>query len=144
MRSLAIIALLFSAQAFACPTLTGSYTCTYQDGSKETIAITQDMKGTVTVYNINGSDMSADGTVNPVPDSDNLKEGTFKSWCDDDVTLKGLLTGKYYNGGSYFGDLTMNMDWSLSGTDLKQTSNGEVVNTGGKYPITNETVCSKN
>jgi len=144
MRTLAIIALLFSAQAFACPNLTGTYTCTYQDGSKETTAITQDTKGTVTVYNINGSDMPADGQTVLIPDSDNLKEGTFKAWCDDDLSLKGLMIGKYWNQGAYFGDLTMNLVWSLSGTDLRQTSNGQVVNSGGKYPVTNETVCAKN
>ena len=144
MRTLAALALLFSAQAFACPNLTGSYTCTYQDNSKEMITVSQDTKGTVTVYNINGSEMPADGQTYAVPDSDNLKQGNFKAWCDGDTTLKGLLTGKYYNGGEYYGDLTMNMDWSLSGSDLKQVSNGEVKNTGGTYPINQDTVCTKN
>src|ERR1035437_10237624 len=99
MRTLAVIALPFSAQAFACPTLTGAYTCTYQDGSKEVMNVTQDTKGTVTTFSINGSEMVADGQVRPVPDDANIKNANFKSWCDDDVTLKGLLVGQYFNNG---------------------------------------------
>jgi hypothetical protein len=144
MRTIAALALVFSAQAFACPNLTGNYTCTYQNGTSETMAVTQSAKGTVTVYNINGSEMPADAQSYQVPDDDNLKQGTFKAWCDDDVTLKGLLVGKYYNAGEYYGDLTMNLGWSLQGTDLKQSSNGQIVNTGGTYPITQDTVCTKN
>lgn len=144
MRTLAALALVFSAQAFACPNLTGNYTCTYQNGSKEVMAITQDTKGTVTVYNLNGSEIPADGQTYQVPDDQNLKEGTFKSWCDDDVTLKGLLVGKYYTDGQLYGDLTMNLAWSLDNGNLKQSSTGQIVNTGGTYPLSQETVCTKN
>lgn len=144
MRKLAAIALLFSVQAFACPNLTGSFKCTYGDGSTENVTITQSEVNGVTVYNYNGSEMPADNQTYQIPDSEDLKEGTWRAWCDDDSTLKAELIGKYYNQGSYFGDLNMRMDFSIDGTSLKQVTNGNLKNTGGDYPINDEMTCVAN
>jgi len=144
MRTLAALALVFSAQAFACPQLTGSFTCTAQDGSKQVMKITQDMKGTTTVYNINGSDLPADKSVMNLPDDDSLKNATISAWCDDDVTLKAQILGKYYQDGSYFGDLTANLGFSMKGKDLAQHMTGDVKASSGDYPINSDTVCTAN
>lgn len=145
MRTLAAIALLFSVQAFACPTLTGNYTCKNQDGSTSAMTITQNVNGTVTTYNLNGSDLLADNQARPMQDDDNIKSGTFRAWCDDNITLKGEILGKYWNNGSYFGDLTLDIGFSLAANgDLQQVSTGNIKNTGGTYPINQTTACTKN
>ncbi len=142
MRTLAALALLFSAQAFACPTLTGNYTCTYKDGTNETVSITQsaDKAGMVT-YIYNGSQVPANNQIYDVPDDQSVKQGKFRAWCDDDVTLKSQLIGKYWSNGSYFGDLTMNMNFQIESGNLKQVTTGNVVNSGGTYPIDDTLVC---
>ncbi|MBX3020339.1 MAG: hypothetical protein KF799_01575 [Bdellovibrionales bacterium] len=147
MRSLTALALLFSVQAFACPDLTGTYTCAYQDGSSEVITLSQSVdKDGITVFNYNGSQIPADNQLYPIPDDDTLKEGTFRAWCDtaNPALLQSQLLGKYWNNGAYYGDLTMNMTFSLSGRDLKQTTQGTLKNAGGEYPLNSELVCTRN
>lgn len=146
MQKMALIALLFSAQAFACPDLSGSYTCTYQDGSSEMVTISQDSKNGVTVYDYNGSQIPADNQTYRIPDDQTLKQGTFRAWCDsnDPTLLKSQLTGKYYSEGSYFGDLIMDMTFSIQGRDLKQVTQGVLKNSGGDYPLNSELVCVRN
>lgn len=144
MRKLALVALAFSVQAFACPELTGTFTCTYSDGTSETMAISQQVVNGVTVYNYNGTEIRADNQIYPVPEDETLKEGTFRAWCEDAVTLKGEMKGKYYNGGSYFGDLVMNLAFSKAGSDLKQVTTGNLKNGGGDYPLNSEVTCIAN
>ena len=143
MRPFIALALLFSAQAFACPNLAGSFTCTYKDGSSETVSISQsaDKAGMVT-YIYNGSELPADNQIYDVPEDQTLKEGKFRAWCDDDMTLKSELIGKYWNNGSYFGDLMMNINFEMDGTSLKQVTTGSVKNSGGDYPIDEQVLCT--
>lgn len=144
MRIFAAIALLFSAQAFACPDLTGAYTCTYQDGSTEVVSISQADKAGVMVYNYNGSEIPADNVVYPMPDDETVRQGTFRAWCDG-ASLKGNILGKYFNNGSYFGDLDMTLDLSLEGVSLKSVTTGTLKDTGGNvYPLDGQIVCARN
>ncbi len=144
MRKLAAIALLFSAQAYACPQLAGTYTCTFSDGTTEVATVTQTVVDGVNVFNYNGTEIRADNVAYPVPEDETLKEGTFRAWCDDATTLKAQMLGKYYNGGSYFGDLTMNLEFLKVGTSLKQVTTGNLKNSGGDYPINGDVTCVAN
>jgi len=144
MRKLAALVLLFSAQAFACPDLTGSFQCQYQDGSTETVSITQANKSGVMVYNYNGTEIPADRITYDVPDEENIREGKFTAWCDDDVTLKANLNGKYWSQGNYIGDLTMDMFFSIENGNLKTTSNGVLKTGNGDYPVDSNVVCTRN
>jgi hypothetical protein len=145
MGKFAAIALLFSVQAYACPQLTGAYTCTYQDGSKEVVTIAQNKDANnVDVYNYNGSTILTDNVAYPIPDDQQLKQGTFRAWCADDTTLQTQVVGKYYQQGNYFGDLTMNLNLSLKGTDLHQVTIGSLKNTGGEYPLNGDVTCTHN
>jgi hypothetical protein len=144
MRKLAAIALLFSAQAFACPDLTGSFTCTYQDGSSEKVTISQSLVNGVTVYNYNGSEIPADNVARPMQDDQSIKSATFRAWCEAS-SLKGNLIGKYYNNGSEFGDLNMVMTFALDANNLKSITNGTLVDKGGtSYPLDGEVTCARN
>ena len=142
MRTLTTLALLCSSSAFACPDLTGKFTCMYQDKSTEDVTISQEIQkdGTV-VYNYNGTMIPVDGKVYDVPDDEQVKEGKFKAFCDDDVTLKTTLVGKYWRTKAYFGDLTLNMNFAVEKNDLKQNSTGSVKNSSGEYPLNSALVC---
>lgn len=143
MRILSVVALLFSASAFACPDLTGTFTCTYQDGSSEQVTISQQINNGVTIYNYNGSMIATDNITRAVPDDETVKNATFRAWCDG-ASLKGNLIGKYYNNGSYFGDLDMTLDLSITGRDLKTETSGNLKDTGGTdYPLGGTTVCTR-
>jgi hypothetical protein len=144
MRTLTVLALLFSVQAFACPDLTGNYTCTYSDGSSETVAVSQDTKGEITTYNYNGSTVVADNQTYPVPDDDTIKQATFRAWCASATALKAELIGKYYDRGTLMGDLTLVLELSLEGSNLKQVSSGVLKNSAGERPFSNEIVCTRN
>ncbi len=143
MRTIAALLLLVSVNAYACPELTGSYTCTYQDGSSEVLSISQENKDGVTVYNYNGSMIPADNKVYPVPDDETLKQATFRAWCET-ATLKGNIVGKYYNNGALFGDLDMTLSLSLDGTSLKSVTTGALTNSGGTYPLDGSVTCARN
>jgi hypothetical protein len=144
MRSfLGLAALLFAGNAYACPNLTGTYTCTYQDGSSEIIEISKMSQNGVTVYDYNGSTVSADNVVYPVPDDETLKQGTFRAWCEG-MNLKAELKGKYFHENTYYGDLTMLMDFTLTGSDLHQITTGNLKNAGGEYPLDSEMTCVRN
>lgn len=140
MRTLATLAFIFSAQAFACPNLTGNFKCDTQQGS-QTLSITQDTKGSVTVYTVNGDQIPADNQVRTLPDSDDIRNGTFRAWCDDDTTFKGQILGKYYYQGTYFGDLTANLAFTMDNGNLKQVTKGSVKGSSGTYPIDQTVVC---
>lgn len=136
---------LVSVQAFACPDLTGNYSCVYQDGTKEVVSITQEQKNGVTTFLYNGSAIVADNQAYPMADDQNLREATFRAWCDsaDPTLLQTQLLGKYYTNGAYYGDLTMNMNFSMAGSDLKQTNTGTLKNAGGEYPLNSELTCTR-
>jgi hypothetical protein len=144
MRTLIAVALLFSAQAFACPELAGTYTCTFSDGTEETGTVTQSVVNGINIYNYNGTEIRADGVTYPVPEDETLKEGTSRAWCDDPLTLKGEVIGKYYSGGSYFGEVVLNLEFSKVGTSLRQVTTGNLKNSGGDYPINSDITCTAN
>src|SRR4051812_42353210 len=125
MRLLTIAGLLFSTQAFACPDLAGAFTCKYNDGSQEVITITQDLKAAVPTYNLNGSEVLADNIAKPMADDANIRNSTVRAWCDDDVTLKAEMLGQYFNNGTYYGDLTLNLGFTLTNGDFSQSTVGQ-------------------
>jgi hypothetical protein len=144
MRSIIALALAFSAQAYACPSLTGNFTCTYQDGSRDTVSISQEMKDGITTYSYNGGLIQADNVARPIQDEEEIREATLRAWCDDATTLKAQMLGKYYNNGSYFGDLTINLFLSMEGANLKQVTDGNLKSANGDYPIQGQVVCTPN
>lgn len=145
MRILASLALLVSVNAFACPDLTGSFTCTNQDGTTSTLAMSQENKDGVTIYNYDGQSLPADGQVYKMDDSQNLKDGTIKATCDDNAnTMNTEILGKYYENGEFAGDLTLDIAMSLdASSNLLQVYTGKIVNQGGDYPINQQMTCTR-
>lgn len=142
MKMLSVLVFLASAQAFACPVLTGTYTCAYQDGSKEKMVISQEVRGGVTQYNINGTTVKADKQVYSLPDSAELKEARTSSWCEQGLLIVALA-GKYHDAGQYVGDLTMAYGFSVTGNTLKQEVAGTLKNQEGEQNFENVVTCTK-
>ena len=118
MKMTAFLAMLLSANAWACPNLTGTYTCKYQDGSTEVVTFSQENKAGVETYNYKGSAFLADNVARQMPDDDTLKKSTFRAWCEGDK-LKTRLTGQYYTNGTYYGQLTLTATLTKNGFDLE-------------------------
>ena len=140
----AFLAMLLSANAWACPNLTGKYTCKYQDGSTEVVIISQENKAGVEIYNYGGSMVTTDNVARRMLDDDTLKKKTSRAWCEADI-LKSKLVGKYYSNGNYVGDLTLTMTFAKNGNDYKQVNTGNLKSRGGDdYPQNSEVTCSFN
>jgi hypothetical protein len=144
LRTLAALALLASAQAFACPQLTGNYSCTDEKGQTSAMALTQDTKSNVTVYTLNGSDLQADNQARPMPPDADLQNATIRGWCNDDVTLHTELLGKVYQNGQYVGDLKLALDFAMNAKNLNQVASGTIVNGTQTYPINTTITCTPN
>lgn len=81
MKFLVAVLLLVSAQAFACPDITGSFSCKYKNRLSER-EITKTADGFL--INIDGIELEyvTDGSITTVPQTDSLKDGQYSSVCD--------------------------------------------------------------
>lgn len=144
-RFAALALLLTSAAAWACPDLAGQYVCTYQDGSQENLIITQTAINGVTVYDYAGSRIVGDNALYPLPNDNNLRSATFRAWCDPDPSapLRAQILASYYSQGSLYGELILNMTYARIGSDVKQTTQGMLRNSGGQSPLNSEQICTR-
>lgn len=80
--TLALLILLASSFAFACPELAGTYVCTSEDGQKQEVLVSQKVVNNVTIYNLDGDEFAADGIKRPLDSEDMI--GTFAVTCESD------------------------------------------------------------
>ena len=146
MEYLATLTLLFSASSRACPDLTGTYTCEVSSTKKETKVIQQSKKNGVMVYWVNDLEMVTDDKPRFVPENENLRQGTFRVWCDGDIKVKTQLLGKYHNNSGYFGDLTANSEWFMrDDAHLVRYTSGDIRSPDGTVmPFDDEVLCKRN
>lgn len=147
MRHFFIIGLLASAQAWACPNLAGTYTCTSDQGSNQ-IVVTQDDKNGVTTYRFNGEALFiTDGQTRRWPDDADIKNISVASSCNGSSALVADVRADVYDSGSYIGNLEMAMTFSNQSENgkLVQKSEGKLVAIDGKtYPVNSESSCDRN
>lgn len=145
MRIWVVFTLLWSASAWACPDLAGSYSCIFKDGSSELIQVSQEARGGVTVYHYNNTEIPADNHVYHFPDDDVLRQGTFRAWCEDDEdrVLRTQLAGRYYSENTFHGDLVLDTSYKLVGTDLQQISTGVLKQATGDRAINTQVICKR-
>lgn len=137
------LALFSSVTAFACPDLTGSYTCVV-DGEERATVISMEKQGNVTVYRMNDGAMVADNKVYKIPDGEGLKKGTIRTWCQNTAALKSELKGKIYDEGRFVGDLSVVMTANLdASTNLVQNVTGKIVAGGRNHPINETLNCTR-
>lgn len=149
MKAVIALVALFSVQAFACPNLTGTYSCTYE-GQTEQIQMSQTETNGVTVYtmknpndpNDQGGSLPADNVVYKLEDSEQFKNGTIRGWCEGEA-FKIEQIGSYFDQGQHIGDLQAVISMSLNGGNLVQDTQGVYKTGSGDYPISNSMTCSR-
>ena len=136
-----MVGALVSASAFACPNLSGVYTCPDQQNGPQTVEITQTEENGITTYFQNGESLVSDNLVKPIPESADFKEGTMQAFCEGDA-LKVAVKGKVWDQGQFFGDLDVVSNYSLDADkNLVDTFDGSVKSAQGNYPINDLTTC---
>lgn len=116
MKFLMLATLLFSSSAFACPDLSGSYTC--NSGSR---VVSKDVQLTSTGYIINtdGVDYEyfTNGTSYDIPETDSYKDMKIVSSCSGDQFLVHLTATILYDG-SVIGKQVTDSTYSMKGDNL--------------------------
>ena len=147
----AVIALfaLYGIQAFACPNLTGTYSCTYE-GQTSQVQLSQTETNGVTVYTMKdpndpadqGGSLPADNVVYKLEDSEQFKNGTLRGWCEGEA-FKIEQTGSYFDQGQHIGDIQAILTMSLSNGNLVQDTQGTYKTGSGDYPIASNMTCNR-
>lgn len=150
MKALLAGLMLLGAQAFACPDLTGTYTCT-QNGQTSQIQMSQAETNGVTVYTIKdpsnpndqGGSLPADNTTYRLEDSADFKNGTIRGWCENEA-FKVEQTGQLFDQGQHIGDIQAVISFSLMNGNLLQDTQGVFKTGSGDYPISAQMTCTRN
>jgi hypothetical protein len=143
MRILLISIFTFSASAFACPDLTGTFECNWGDGSNEVVTISQSMQNGVTTYLYNGFAVPADSMTYSLPDEEYMKNAVFSAWCENTTILNIRLRGKLYENGSHIGDTDTTANFFKHGANLVTSTLGDFKGTDGTVqPINVTTTCN--
>ncbi|HAG90651.1 MAG TPA: hypothetical protein DCL41_02195 [Bdellovibrionales bacterium] len=149
MKSLLAGLVLFGAQAMACPNLTGTYSCTYQDGT-EKMELSQTETNGVTVYsfrnaddpNDQGGNLPADNQVYRLQDTKDFRNGTLQSWCEGDA-LKIQQQAEHYQEEQHVGNLSLVITMSIVDNNLSQVTDGFYETGSGNYPINESMTCTR-
>lgn len=124
MKRVTLLALaLVGTSAWACPNLAGNYICNV-DGQMQSLMVRQDQANGVTTYYLNHDAVVANGLTEKLPDNGDLKNQTFKAWCDKE-TLMGALYAEVHAEGEAVAQIDVEMSMSLDEKqNLIQTSKG--------------------
>lgn len=150
MKLIIAVLALVGAQAFACPNLTGTFSCT-SDGQTQAVAISQVEVNGVTTYTLKnpadpadqGGSLPADNNTYQIQDSEDFKNGTIRGWCEADA-FKIEQTGQYYDQGQHIGDVQATIAMSLVDNNLSQVTTGTFKTGSGDYPINQTMSCVRN
>jgi hypothetical protein len=131
-----------SLSSSACPTLTGSYRCTHEDGSIDQMWIAQERKNGLDLYSFNGSDMGADNVKHEIAGDPSFRNGSLRAWCEEDV-FKSEMTGEYYQDESKTGEVDVIMDISIKENLLIEIASGTMKSKYGEFPINGLVSCRR-
>jgi len=143
-----LLVTFFATNAFACPDLTGTYSCKYDDGETDTIEFTQRVENGVTIYTIGGQDLPANGeTVEINEEEDGVQLiGTASGLCsaqgdefDTSMDLDVIFDG------SLLMMITAEFTYSKDGADLRSVGTTVVTDpsTGSKRVTLEDMICGK-
>jgi hypothetical protein len=141
--------LFVGAQAFACPDLTGTYTCSYE-GQTETLEISQSETDGVTTFtmkdptdpNDQGGSLPADNNTYQIEDSEQFKNATIRGYCEADA-FKIAQAGQYYDQGQHIADIDAVISMSLVDGNLLQDTKGVFKTASGDYPLDSQLTCTR-
>ncbi len=134
--SLAIIGLFVSASAYAaCPDLSGTFSCAYDDGTVDQMVISQTEANGVTTYTVNGNPIVADGVVQSIPDDAGARNQSVSYSCGDDNKFKYTYSAELYEANVMAGAVTADLLFSKDAT-----TGGLVVEDVGTFSLTDGSV----
>lgn len=116
MKSLLMVAVLFSSAAFACPDISGVYTCKYNYNiSNKEIVKTQ--SGFVINSDGNPMEYFADGKFYEVPATDSYTDAKVKSSCTENEMIVDFNASILYDGTIIAKQVSKTI-YSMEGKDL--------------------------
>jgi hypothetical protein len=136
-----VIVGLFSSAAWACPDLSGHYTCG-NDDSQDTVVISK--QATATGFNLvfDDSQVVSDDQVYPLEGDPTFRNGSIHTWCDE-VGIKTQVVGEYYDGEKKIGSIDMVTSYEIVNGTLIQSDRGQMINDLGPLTVENNQPCSK-
>ncbi len=141
MKMLFIAALsVLSVNAWACPSLEGTYTCNDGQSESQTVISQHEMNG-ATVYNVDGEEYIADGAAHPA--QDDSFNGTYTAVCSANALGLNMLGVMTFDGG-VTADADINIDVTPSAQGLNMSVTGTLKSGGQTYPVEGTSSCSRN
>lgn len=123
---LGVFAFAYSTGAWACPNLEGEYQCDIGQGGWD-MQVTQTTTNGITEYQIvsNGETVGvvADGQTRSIPDTDEMKNSTYKASCSGDL-LDIDLAGEAYQEGNLLGKMVVDYHFLKDGQNIALKVNG--------------------
>lgn len=139
LRSLIYTLLLVAGNAYACPNLSGTFTCKTGEVI-ETLVVTQE-EGQNSVI-VDTVQLLADDIAHPFSEDPSFRNAFERISCTDSVFRKHI-TGDYYQGDLKIGELDSTVEYSLVNNNLVETTTGKMSNILGEVPLDNRMVCER-
>jgi hypothetical protein len=141
MKTLVIaLSFLISGSAFACPQISGNYTCQTQDGPQITV-IQQSTAVDGDIFDIDGYQFKADGVAYP----ENSEEftGTIATACTANA-VDITIIGDVIENGTKIGSTNLTQSMYMENGSLIQDLNGVFEYEGQAIPIAEKILCTPN
>lgn len=108
--------LLVTTQAFACPDISGSFTCKYRNRISER-EITKTETGFIVIADGAEQEYKTDGSITSLPENDSLKDAKFSSVCEGDTFVVNF-TGTLMYEGAEIGKEVQKTVYQMKNDDL--------------------------
>lgn len=144
--SFLFVFMAYSANALACPNLSGTFECRSSGGMPYDVTVTQSVQNGVTTYEMTGDDshdiMIADGRSHDY-ESDNgkLRNGTYRAVCRADQ-VDQHMEAELFNEDGKWGDMVADVEYSRGEAgSLVAVTDGEIKYELGNFPIDSRMEC---
>lgn len=143
MKALLLLSFLTGLNTYACPDLTGEYRCKSKSNTYD-IIIEQQPNGEHTQYwflaaeNPEDRDDSVitDGVLRKRKNTETVKRGKIKAWCDGDKLID-VRWGDLYVDGEFFTDFELKSKFYIKNGKLIWDETGMMT-----FPVDRQTICT--
>lgn len=133
--------LLASPLALACPTISGTFTCSDSSGETYTMQLNTTVENGVYVYESDGEKIYTDGQSRQF--SNDSSRGQYTATCAGNfVDLQ--MNGEILENGQGVGTFAMTSRMTQNGVGFEQISQGHATYKGQTFPLNDTTTCRMN
>ncbi|MEO0335017.1 MAG: hypothetical protein AAF202_01390 [Pseudomonadota bacterium] len=140
-KLIALIAIVASPLAMACPELTGTYRCYEQDGETNIFEMVTTVENGVYVYTTDGESIRADGRRHNFQNDET--KGSYTAKCAGSSELRVNMKGQLLENGKRVGNFKMKINVKKTATGITERNKGNVTYMGQKFQIDENTSCDK-